>query len=454
MAQAVLWGLRYPQFAARCHRRFGHTFTLRAGTMEPSVVTVDGDAIARLLTGDPLTKRHANDVVRPLVGDDAVILIDGREHLARRKLLLPPFHGERVKGYGELLRRLTDEEAARWRAGDEVAILPIAQDLTIEVILQALLGVADEALRSRFRRLIDDTLFYPMGSLRLRLAAKAPRVALSQRWRAAIAFAASVGTPAVSTYFPEIKTRSRWNVATLRWWHHHDRLTALLDEQIAATAADPALAEREDILAMLIRARDEDGAALPAGALREDLLTLIAAGHETTAAAIAWGAVLLAHHPEVQARARISIRDGDERWLGALVKEILRHRPPLPVAAVRRLDEPFVIGEHTVPADTPLIVDAWSLHHDPARFPEPDRFDPERFLADGAEAYSWLPFGGGARRCIGASLAELEIRVALATMLRRWTLEPADRDLAPPARRGVVVVPQGGGRVRVSPGAC
>src|SRR4051812_21358352 len=137
VAQAVLWGLRYPQFTQRAHRRFGSTFTVRPGTMQPTVVTTDREAIARLLTGDPLAKSHGNDVVRPLIGDGAVILIDGPDHMARRKLLLPPFHGERVRAYAELMQRLMDAEVGRWSAGETVATLPVAQNVTIEVILQA-----------------------------------------------------------------------------------------------------------------------------------------------------------------------------------------------------------------------------------------------------------------------------------------------------------------------------
>jgi cytochrome P450 len=450
VAQAVLWGLRYPQFTAAAHRRFGSTFTIRAGTMEPTVVTSDPDAIRRLLTGDPLAKRHANEAVRPLIRDGAVILLDHEPHLARRRLLLPPFHGERVRGYAEMMERLMGAEVARWRPGDVVATLPIAQNLTIEVILQAVLGVADEATRTRFRRHIDDVLFYPLGHARLALASRmTPRAAPPRRVRSAMAFCSSLLTPAVTTYYPNLKTRSWWNAGTWAWWRHYDRLTALADEHIAATRADPRLAERDDVLAMLVQARDEDGHGISNADLREDVLTLIAAGHETTAAGIAWGAVLLAHHPEVRERATAAAHEGDDRYLGALVKEVLRVRPPLPVAAGRVIDEPFAVDGHTVPAGTPILIDAWGLHHDPARHPGPERFDPERFLGEASESYAWLPFGGGHRRCIGAALAELEIRVALAAMLQAATLEPAERELPPPARRGIVVVPHGGGRIRV-----
>jgi cytochrome P450 len=446
----VLWGLRYPEFTRAARERYGATFTVRPGTMPPAVLTTERDAIRQLFTGDPLARRHGNDAVRPLIGDRSVLLLEPAEHLARRKLLLPPFHGERVRGYAELMQRLMESEVERWRPGDTVPVLPIAQNVTIEVILQAVLGVADTETRRRFRRLVDDLLFYPLGALRLRVSGRlAPRRTPPRRLRAAAAFAASLATPAVATYFPETKVRSRLNFTTLRWWRHRDRLIALLDEHIAATRADPRLTEREDVLAMLVQARDEDGGALSTEDLRDDLVALIGAGHETTAAAIAWGAALLAHERGVRDRATVAVRDGDDRYLGALVKEVLRMRPPIPVAAGRVLAEPLAIGPHSIPAGTLVLIDAWGVHHDARLYPDPERFRPDRFLDGAPEPYTWLPFGGGTHRCIGAALAELEIKTALATILRGASIAPADRELAPPARRGITIVPHAGGRIGI-----
>ena len=447
-----MWGLRYPQFTGGARRRFGPTYTVRPGTMEPIVLTTDPDAIRSLLTDDPLRKHHGNDAVRPLIGERSLLLLEPREHLDRRRLLLPPFHGERVRGYAQLMRRLIDQQVARWRAGETVAVLPAAQTVTIEVILQAVLGVVDTEMRRGFRALIDDVLFYPLGALRLRLGHRlALPMSPPRPLRELAAFGSALMTPAVMTYYPEMKVRSRWNVVTTGWWRSRDRLLAVLDEQIAATRSDPRLADRDDILAMLVQARDEEGRALGTDDLRDDLIALIGAGHETTAAAIAWGAALLAHDREVQQRARVAAREGDSAYIGALVKEVLRIRSPLPVAAGRRLEEPLALGPHRVPAGTPILIDAWGLHHDPERYPDPERFDPGRFLTDeGSERYSWLPFGGGARRCLGATLAELEIGIALTSILERGEIEPADRELAPIVRRAVTMVPHGGGRVRVA----
>ena len=450
-AQAVLWGLRYPQFTTAAHRRFGPTLTVHPGTMPPAVLTTDRDAVERLLTGDPLTRHHGNDAVRPLLNDRSLMLLEPAEHLQRRRLLLPSFHGDRVRAYAALMQRLMDKEVDRWRPGATPAVLPIAQNLTIEVILRAVLGVAEEEMRLEFRRLIDNTLFYPLGSLRLQLGKRlAPGFTPPMRLREATAFGGSLFSPAVSTYFPELKTRSRLNLLTARWWRHHDRLLALLDEQIDATRSDARVAERGDILAMLVQVRDDNGDPLTAADLRNDLLTLIAAGHETTSAAIAWGAALLVHNPEVRGRAASAARADDDEYLGALVKEVLRIRPPIPVAAGRVLSEPFTIGPHHIPAGTLILIDAWGVHHDPARYRDPATLRPERFLGKSPEPYSWLPFGGGAHRCIGSSLAELEIKIALKTILAKVTIAPADQELTPMARRGVTIVPHAGGRIRVT----
>ena len=454
VAQAVLWGLRYPEFTRAAHARYGPTFTVRPGTTPPTVVTADRDAIRRLFTGDPLAKRHANDPLRPLVRDRSVLLLEPAEHLQRRKLLLPPFHGERVRAYGRVMEELIEKELDDWRPGDVVALFPIAQDLTLEVILRAVLGVSDPDTRRRLRELIDDTVGYPVSGLRRRLPGalgRPPRRGRTgpRRVPELLALAVQLPTPAVLTYFPETKVRTRWNIATWGFWRTFDRLMEMLDAQIAGTRADPRLPERDDVLAMLVQARDEDGNGLGDDDLRDELITLIAAGHETTATAIAWGGELLAHHPAVRARATQAAHAGEDDYLEALVKEVLRLRSPLSVAAGRTLDEPFPIGEHTVPPGVPIVVDSHALHHDPALYPDPEELRPERFLDGSPEPYTWLPFGGGAHRCPGAALAELETKIALSAILRRVDLEPAAPPAAP-VRRGVILVPRGGGRVRVA----
>jgi cytochrome P450 len=224
-----------------------------------------------------------------------------------------------------------------------------------------------------------------------------------------------------------------------------DELDALLFEHIAATRAEPLLSEREDILAMMVGARDEDGDGLSDDQLRDELITLIAAGHETTATATAWGVELLVHNQAVLERAR----GGEDAYLEALVKEILRIRSPIPITSARHMLEPFTIGAWTIPADVAILVDAYGVHHDPRTYPDPHAFRPERFLTDPPDGYSFLPFGGGAHRCLGASLALLEMKIVLGEMLTRVELEPTSTALARPVPGGPTLRPRGGARVRV-----
>jgi cytochrome P450 len=409
-ALARIW--RYAQFSDRGHERYGDTFTVRVGSSPTAVLTRDRDVIRRLYTGDPLGKRHGNDLLGTFLGEHSMLLLEPPEHLVRRKMLLPPFHGERVQSYARLMQRLASAELDRLRPGEVVKVQPIAQALTLDVILQAVLGVSDVAMRGRLRDIFDK-LNTPLNSFAM--------------------------------FVPQLTRRSRWNLLSRRPWRLKDELDALLFEHIAATRADPLLGEREDILALMVGARDEDGDGLSDEQLRDELITLIAAGHETTATATAWGVELLVHNPAVMARAR----EGDDAYLEALVKEILRIRSPIPITSARHMLEPFTIGPWAIPFDVAVLVDAYGVHHDPRTYPEPHAFRPERFLDEQPDGYSFLPFGGGAHRCLGASLALLEMKIVLREMLARVELERVSTTPARPVPGGPTLRPRGGTRVRV-----
>ncbi len=411
--QAYMRVWRFAQFSERGHARYGDTFTIRVGGVPRGVLTQDRDVIRRLFTGDPLVKRHGNDLLRPIVGEQSLLVLEPAEHLARRRLLLPPFHGERVQGYARLMERLAQAELDRLQAGDVVAVQPIAQALTLDVILEAVLGVRDVATRQRLRRIFD-AMITPLSNFVL--------------------------------FVPRLARRSRWNVLAERlFWRLKDELDALLFERIASTRSDPGLAEREDILAMMVLARDEQGEGLSDEQLRDELITLIVAGHETTATAIAWGVELLVHNPGVMADARA----GDEAYLDALAKEVLRIRSPVPIGGGRYVLEPFQIGQWTIPEGVGIHVDVHGVHHDPEVYAQPEVFRPERFLESPPDGYSFLPFGGGAHRCLGAALALLEIKIVLREILARFELAPVADAIARPVPRGVTLAPHGGARVRV-----
>jgi cytochrome P450 family 135 len=417
VAQALQWGFHYPQFTQRAHARYGPTFTVRIGGLPTAVVTIDREAIRRLFTGDQLVKRHANDHLRPLFGARALAVLEPDEHLARRRLLLPPFHRESVRAHAQLMDSLVERELDRWRQDEPIAVLPLAQQLTLDVILQAVLGISDETMRASVRGVFDAMESLP-GS-------------------------------AIAGYFPRLGARARWNLPAERYWRLRDEFDRTLMAQIAITRASPNIEGRGDILAMLATAHDEDGNGLDDEDLRDELKTLIAAGHETTASAIAWGVELLAHDPEVLARTRAALETGEDAYIDGMVKEVLRMRPPVPLAATRHVLVPFTIGDYTIDPPTVIAVNAYGLHHDPELYPEPGRMRPERFIEGGPDTHTFLPFGGGAHRCLGAALAQLELKIALTAIARRFEFIPEDRALAPPVRRGITLVPKGGARVRV-----
>jgi cytochrome P450 len=407
--QALQWGFRYTEFTQKAHARYGPTFTARIGGLPPMVVTIDREAIRRLFTGDPLVRRHANDQLRPLFGDGSVAMREPAEHLERRRMLLPAFHGESVRAYAELTENLWQRELERWPTDKPLAVLPCAQQVTLDVILYALLGDHESAVRGRVRGIFDAMEAIP-GS-------------------------------AIGGYFPRLGKRRRWNLPAERYWRLRDEFDTTLTEQIVA--ARKGGAEEGSILELLLHENDSDEE------MRDELKTLIAAGHATTAAAIAWGVELLAHNPEVLMRLRTALEEGAGEYADAVAKEVLRMWPTIPLAATRHLLVPFEIGGYTIEPETVIAVNAYGLHRDPTLYPEPERMQPERFLGKGPDPYSFLPFGGGAHRCLGDSLALLEIRIALSEIVRRFDLVAEDATPARPERRGTTLVPRGGARVRV-----
>jgi cytochrome P450 len=406
-----------PGMWAACRKRYGQTFTARLPGFPPVVVTSDREAIKRLFTGDPLLRRHGNDLFQPVFGRRSLLLLEPDEHLERRKIELPPFHGRAIKSYAARIQDLCEQELADWRLGETVASHPRARALTLAIILELVLGVRDTALRDELAALID-WFNTPLHNLALFLPAG-------------------------------LNQRAWWNLPTRPAYARLDRMHQLLDEHIARTRSDPALAERNDVLSLLVAARGEDGQALTDLDLRDELVTLVIAGHETTATAIAWACDLLAHTPEQQNRIRETLAEGDHDYLKAAAKEVLRARTLAYASAARHPLEPFEIDDWLIGPNTLILVDAQGVHGDPEVYPDPEAFRPERFLETPPDGYAYIPFGGGAHRCLGASLAMLELESFLETLVTRVELAPT----GPPAkrvRRGPILAPDTEGRVRIS----
>jgi cytochrome P450 len=412
LVQTLRWLLRPISFLESCRRQFGDAFSVRfLGFRTPLVMIADPDAIQALYSvrehGLPPGRTLA---LLPIVGPRSLLLLEGREHLARRRLMLPPFHGERMRAYESIVRDAVARDVERWPVGQSFALHPRMQAITLDVILHAVFGVTDRGRRARLAERLGQ-LLAGTASLRLQFG-----VLLSRR---------------VSGPDPLARLQA------LR-----REIDLLLAEEIAERRADP----RDDILSMLIAARFEDGDAMDDGELRDQLMTLLLAGHETTATGLAWTFDLLVRHPRVLERLVAEVDAGEEGYLRAVVAESLRLRPVVPLAG-RRLSSELRVNGHVLPAGTDVTPAIWLAHTRADRYPEPFAFHPERFLERAPATYAWIPFGGGVRRCLGAAFAEMEMRVALAEILRRRALRPASATAERVARRNVTFSPSTGTRV-------
>jgi cytochrome P450 len=394
-------------------------FTLRIAQEGTWVFVTHPDVVREVFTGDPrlLHAGEANVVLLPLVGRHSVLQLDEGEHMRQRKLMLPSFHGERMVRYRELMAGVAERELERWPAGEPIALWPRMQAVTLEVIIRAVFGVRDEErlvrVRERLREVLD----------------------LTTDWRSMLALAV-VG--------PRRMSRMRYFQKEL------DPVNELLLEEIRSRREAPDLEERDDVLSLLLQARHEDGRPMSDAELRDELMTLLAAGHETTATSLAWALERLVRHPEKLARLAEEAGAGEDAYADAVAKETLRLRPVLPIV-VRRLQEPMEIGGRLLPAGASVAPCIYLMHRRPEIYPEPERFRPERFLDRPAGTYTWIPFGGGVRRCLGASFALYEMTTVLSTIVTRLRLRPAEPRSERVARRAITLTPEHGARVIVEP---
>ncbi|HKG04431.1 MAG TPA: cytochrome P450, partial [Conexibacter sp.] len=378
----------------------------------PWVMLAHPDAIREVFTGDPalLHAGKANVVLRPFLGRASVLLLDGAEHLRQRKLMLPPFHGARMAGYREMVAEIARQQIATWPRGEPLSLAPRMQAITLDVVLRVIFGVREgarlDALRARLRTMMDRIVGGP--SLLAMVAAGPERI---ERY---------------GIYKPALKP-----------------VDALLYEQIRERRA----ARGDDVLSLLLDARHDDGSAMTDAELRDELVTLLVAGHETTATALAWTAERLVRAPGGWA----ALQRRGEEYAEAAGKEALRLRPVLPVV-VRHLRAPMAIAGLDLPAGTVVAPSIYLVHRRPEIYPDPARFDPERFLGDKPQGgtYTWIPFGGGVRRCLGAAFALMELRVVLAELGRTLDAAAVDAAPEPTRRRAITLVPARGAEVVLS----
>lgn len=412
-AQTVLVASDMIGFLRRMRRRYGDVFTLRYHPFGTLVYLCEPDLVRQVFTGDPDVFRagDANQFMDPILGPRSLLLLDGAEHMRMRKLMLPPFHGRSVARYGEVMAQVALADLQRWPVGRPFALRPRMQDITLEVILRAVFGVEagerSERLRAALLTMLEVNPIFGIARF-------------TQR---------------------DLGPRSPWG----RFVRARATADAIIYEQIARRRAEGD-AGRDDVLSLLLAVRDEDGGALTDAELRDELVTLLLAGHETTAMALAWAFERLLRHPAALARLRAELQDGEDAYLDAVVKETLRARPVL-IDVARTLARPVALGGFDLPAGVMVVPMITLVQQSAAVWPEPAAFRPERFL-DGAPApYTWIPFGGGVRRCLGASFATFEIKTVLATILPAADLVASTPEDEAVRMRHVTLVPARGAEV-------
>jgi cytochrome P450 len=420
LRQTLSWAFRPIPFMQDCRRRLGDSFSITfLGFERPMVMISDPVAVKALYTerGHGLPPGR-NVFLEPILGSRSLLLLEGADHLAHRRLMLPAFHGERMRGYEPIVREIVETEIDGWPLGEDFALHPRMQALTLEVILRVVFGVSEGERLQRLRGLLRKLLAETSSPATQILALTTSRVGGASRVMA------------------KFEGRMR-------------EVDELLYAEIAEHRRRDDLADRDDILSALILARFEDGEGMTDTDLRDQLMTLLLAGHETTATALAWTFDLLLRHPAEMGRLRDSLEDGEEEYLRATITESLRLRPVVPLAG-RRLAEDLVADGLTLPAGTDVTPAIWLAHTREDSYPEPYAFRPERFLSDAPDTYSWIPFGGGVRRCIGGAFAEFEMRIVLREVLTRCELRKTDPAPERAARRNVTLSPRDGTRVVLS----
>jgi cytochrome P450 family 135 len=406
-----------PRFMEACRRRYGNAVTL--GTLFDSqfVMLFDPTLVKQLFQGsnEQLHAGEANALLGPILGQRSVLLLDGAEHLRHRRLMLPPFHGRRMQAYEQTMRDAADREIDSWPVGEPFALLPSMQSLTLSVIMRAVFGYepgpAEEELRLRLREMVEPVA-RPRGLLLMfTLGRLGNSRGTAQRFEAS-----------------------------------RRAVDEILYAEIARRREDPSLPERDDVFSMLLLAQDESGQRLTDREVRDELVTLLLAGHETTATGLAWTFDLLLHTPDVLERART----GDNEYADAVVKESLRLRPVIPGVGRVVSGEPFQLNGYTIPSGVEINPSIRVIHRRADLYPQPSRFRPERFIGpDAPDTYTWVPFGGGTRRCLGASFALMEMRVVVQRVLARATLRAVDREPEKVQFRGITLAPRNGVRVVV-----
>lgn len=408
--QTVGWWARPTGFLERCRGLYGKRFTIRLAAQDPFVMISDPEEIKQVFTAPPdvLYPGEGARILEPIVGPNSILLLDEGAHMSQRRLVLPAFHGERMKGLEEMVTEVTREQIESWPRGETLAMHPRMQELTMEVILSAVFGLRSGGRLDDLRLALTEMLAFGLSPL-------------------------SLLPPAQRAPFG----RGPWG----RFVRVRERADELIYAEIAGRRGRPD-AGGSEIITSFIESRHEDGSPMSDLEIHDELLTLLVAGHETTATQLSWALERLTREPEVLSRLVAAVDEGDgEPYLTATIREILRHRPVLLNAAPRTIKKPVEIGGWQYEPRAHLVASAWLVQHDPEIYPEPHAFRPERFLDEDPGTYTWIPFGGGRRRCAGASFAQMEMAIVLRELLREVTVTAGREGPEATIRRAITAAP-------------
>jgi cytochrome P450 len=409
---AALQGAAYiasrRRFMHALGKRYGSAFTVRLPFFGPTVIISDPAVVKQFFQTRTDVVRNVEPNLDLVLGPGSTFGLQDEEHRRRRKLLVPPFHGKRMRAYEGLVEEETLKEVATWPEGREFAVLPSTNRITLNVILRAVFG-AEGTEFDALRKVMP------------------PLVALGSQL----------------VFLPWLhRDLGRWSPWG-RFLGLRREFDTIVGSLIDRVAADPNLEQRDDVLSLLLQARYEDGTAMSRSDLADELLTLLAAGHEPTATQLAWAVERLRRHPGVLSRLVDEVDSSGSDLLQATINEVQRNRPVIDGAARQVIAQEMPLGQWVIPHGYTVQVDIPLTHQN--AYPNPDRFDPDRFMESSPDLYSWVPFGGGTRRCLGAAFANMEMNVVLRTMLREFRLVPTNAREERLHSRGVAFAPSGGG---------
>jgi len=416
--QTAIWSRQARRLLYGCQDRYGDMFTLDIAYEGTWVILADPEAVKQVFTGDPKVFHagEGNQILAPILGRNSVLVLDEKPHMSQRKLLLPPFHGARMQGYEQTMGEIAECEIAGWPSHTPYELRPRMQALTLEIILQTVFGVHGGERMAELREALRDFLDLTTN----------PKALLP---------VLLIGPGRVRGFGP--------------FRRRIDRVDELIYREIAERRGADDVEDRDDVLSMLVAARHEDGSPMSDVEIRDELLTLLVAGHETTATSLAWAVERLSRNADKLERLRAEVEDGQEDYVTATIQETLRLRPVISVV-LRRLTESVEIGGYELPAGVTVAPSIYLVHRNPEVYPEPQRFLPERFLDNPPGTYTWIPFGGGVRRCLGASFAQFEMAVVLKELVKRWQIRPVNPKPERIFRRAITETPRHNARVVLS----